>query len=291
LANFSQALIIQKSDSGELFLTKPMAITRSPVNQSGTSGNCQRNHNLASALIALLTFLLAACSSTKINDTAYAYFIAEDKLRPPPEKILVAPKNFGLPSKTYLEEYESYIDEVLIDRLESHGFKVVAGKDEFEAAWRRAERKYGKPFSVSESRLNENAFRRVMYHVFTEVGTNTNADAILFTDLLEQSVVFTGGTSRRARWHGVSRAPMTRGGNQLPVGFDWSQPVPGVSLRVTIYSVEGNLLFKSFGGLDVSRQVDTQKEQFTRRKDIFTSARNVQQGVAIALHPFIPVNP
>lgn len=275
--------------------TKTMAATRSPLNRPGISRTVQSNSRLtfarlSFALIAVLACLLMACSSTKMNDTAYPYFIAGDKLDPPPKKILVASKNFGLPSKTYLEEYEAYIDQVLIERLENHGFEIVVADDEFEAAWRRAERKYGSPFTASESRLNENAFRRIMYHIFSEIGTNTHADAILFTDLLEQNVVFAGGTSRRARWHGVSRAPTTRGGNQLPVEFNWSQPVPAVSLRVILYSIEGNLLFKSFGGLEVSRQLDTQKGRFTRRDDIFSSTKNVEQGVAIALHPFIPVN-
>ncbi len=246
-------------------------------------------HDFLPGLLAIaLTLLCSACGSISMNDTAYDYTLVKEKLNPPPKTLLLAPRNFGIPSKSYLKEYEPFIDGEVTRYLQKHGYNVVTS-DVFESAWRRAERKYGSPYNASESQINPQSFRQIVLQVFEEVREQTDAQAIVFTDLVEQMVVFTGSNSRRARWHGVSRQPKTRGGNQLSADFDWTQAVPAVSLRVIIYTPEADLVFKSFGGLEVSRQINTDKARFSRRSELFTSARNVQEGVAIALHPFVPL--
>lgn len=238
--------------------------------------------------LVIVSSLFYACGSTSINDTAYEYTYNLTESDTRPEKIFIAPINFGIPSKSYLQPYEQYIDNELQNYLEQAGFHIVESTV-FETAWRNAKRKYGSPYNASESKVNPKAFRQTMLYVLDEIKNKTDADAVLFTDLMEQMVVFTGANGRRAKWHGVSRLPKTVETNQTSADFNWAQPVPAISLRVIVYSTEGELLFKSFGGLEVARQLDATKGRFIRRKSLFTSDKNVAQGISIALHPFVPL--
>ena len=232
--------------------------------------------------------LLTGCASPGINETAYPYFLNEDLMAErAPRKIIVTNENFGSPSKKYLREYENQIDQVVIDKLKAAGY-AVESRQPFEAAWRRAVRKYGSPYDPYSLQINTMAFRRVIATVLNELKETTDVDALVFTDLLEQQIVFRSGNQRVAKWHGVSRKPRYTAGNTLSESFNWAEPVPAASLRVIIYTLEGELLFRSFGGLEVTRELNARKERFVRRDKLFSRSENVDQGVRAALQPLVP---
>ena len=117
-------------------------------------------------------------------------------------------------------------------------------------------------------------------------------DAIIFTDLLEQEVPFSGGLQHIARWHGVARKPTLQGpGDGVSTDFDWSRPAKAASLWVNIYDMELQRVFSSIGGLDMVEAIDTRSSsgRFVRRRSVLESERYLREGIELAFHPFIPM--
>ncbi len=241
--------------------------------------------------LLLASALLCACETTSFNDTAYPYVINSEKMATQAvDKIIIAHVNFGGPSKHYLRDYEKTIDKEVKAQLESGGY-TIASNALFRKAWRDAVRKYGDPFNPVTSQINPRAFKRVVYTAINTLKEQTDIKAVVFTDLIERQIAFGHHINRNAKWDGVSRKPKIKGaGTGISQGFDWSQTVPAASLSVTIYHVDGQRLFQSIGGLEVTRQLDPNKGgngRFVRRDKLFTSHSNVRQGVNFALHPFV----
>ncbi len=243
-------------------------------------------------LSLLLTgILLSACQTTSFNDTAYPFVINSEKMAEQPiDKVIIAHVNLGSPSKHYLNEYENKIDKEVIAQLEAGGYKIESNAL-FQKAWRDATRKYGEPYSPVTSQVNARAFQRVIYTAINTLKEQTDIKAVVFTDLIERQVSFGHHINRNTKWDGVSRKPKIKGaGTGISQGFDWSQTVPAASLSVTVYHVDGQRLFQSIGGLEVTRKLDPNKGgngRFVRRDKLFTSQANVRQGVNFALHPFV----
>lgn len=251
----------------------------------------QRTSNRICKLLLLtgIAVVVFACQSISYNETVFPYIIKDAEIaEQKPKRLILAHENFGSPSKKYLRKYENKIDNNVEERLQEAGYAIV-DNSEFQKAWREATRKYGSPYNTLTSQLNNAAFRRVISYTFNKMRETEKVDAIVFTDLLEQPVVYTGHSNRLAKWHGVSRRLRNKGNASIPTEFDWSQTVPAISLRTIIYAVDGSLLFKSIGGLEVSRQLDarTDKARFVRREKLFEQQSNVSQGVALSLHPFV----
>ncbi len=242
-------------------------------------------------MLLLTAILLCACQTTSFNDTSYPFVINNEKMAEQAvDKVIIAHVNLGSPSKHYLKNYEKTIDKEVIAQLESAGY-TIENNALFRKAWRDATRKYGEPFNPVTSQVNARAFQRVIYTAINTLKEQTDIKAVVFTDLIERQVAFGHHINRNAKWDGVSRKPKIKGaGTGISQGFDWSQTVPAASLSVTVYHVDGQRLFQSIGGLEVTRQLDPNKGgngRFVRRDKLFTSQTNVRQGVNFALHPFV----
>ena len=240
-------------------------------------------------LSALCVSFLFACQNMSLNDTLYPFSLNDEKIASSPiKKITVAHVNFGAPSKKYLHEEQGKIDNYVKKQLKDSGY-IIASNAIFKQAWRKAIRQYGQPYDRYTSQINQRAFIRVMYNVLHEIKKNSDIDAVVFTDLIERQVSFGNGSSRTARWDGVSRKAKIKGaGTGVSQGFDWMQTLPAVSILVTIYHVDGQRIFQSAGGIEITRMIDPHRGngRFVRRENIFSSPNHIRKGVALALHPF-----
>lgn len=246
---------------------------------------------LGKLVVVLAALCLSACQSGSFNETAYPYEINTEKLASEPvKKLVISNVNFGTPSKQYLKEHENKVDSRIKNTLESAGYQVE-DNEIFKSIWREAIRKYGEPYSPVTSQINTRAFQRVMYHTLSSIKEQSDIQAVVFTDLVERQVSFGGGINRAAKWDGVTRKPKLKGAaGGVSQGFDWSQTVPAISISVTIYHVDGQRLFQSIGGIEVTRQLDPNKGgngRFIRRKKLLTSQTHIREGVSFALHPFV----
>ena len=240
-------------------------------------------------LFMLCGVFLSACQNTQLNDTLYPFSLNNEKIASSPiNKVAVAHVNFGAPSKKYLRDEQGKIDNYVKKQLIDGGY-TVASNALFQQAWRKAIRQYGQPYDNYTSQINQRSFIRVMFSVLQEIKNNSDIDAIVFTDLIERQVSFSNGSNRTARWDGVSRKPKIKGaGTGVSQGFDWMQTVPAVSILVTIYHADGQRLFQSAGGIEITRMIDPHRGngRFVRRENIFNSPSHIRKGVALALHPF-----
>lgn len=250
-----------------------------------------------SGALILLTILLAAlsaCNSTpSYNATVFPYQINTELMENTKVKrVVIANINLGGPARKYLQELEPRIDKRVEQYLEEQGIEVSPQRL-FEQHWKTAVRAYGNPVDPTSGKVNQKTFALALISVRDQLRKSNNIDAIVFTELLEQEVAFSGGLKHLARWHGVSRKPTLQGpGDGVSADFNWNKPAKAVSLRVSIYDMDLQRLFISIGGLDTTEAIDSRSSsgRFVRRRSLLENESHIREGIELAFHPFIPMD-
>lgn len=240
---------------------------------------------IALTVVAALT----ACASSQPNLTAYEYQIKEEVRQH--KRVIIADVNFGKPSRLYLQKAEGRIDEYVKRQLKNAGYKIVSNAL-FKQAWGNAQRSHGNPYNASTGQLNERAFQLILRDTFADLKARDIADAIIFTDLIQREVQFSGGLKHVARWDGVSRKPSTQGpGDGVPTTFNWSAPVDAVSLWINMFDMDLQLQFQSAGGIQVTEAIDLKASnpKFVRRRTVLGNANQIQEAIDLSFHPLIPM--
>lgn len=239
-----------------------------------------------------IALLIGACSSTPSgdNNTAYPYEIDRDTiLQGDIKRVVIANVNLGGPSRRYLREAEPRIDKAVKEYLQDNGFTVLPTR-KFEQEWKTATRVYGNPYDPTSGRINQKTFTLILINVRDALQKREDVDAIIFTDIIERDIAFSGGLKHLARWDGVSRKPQLQGpGDGVSADFDWSKSAKGASLWVSIYDTELQRLFTSIGGLDSTQAIDTRSASgdYVRRRSILENDNHIEEGIKLAFHPFI----
>lgn len=245
-------------------------------------------------LAFLAVVLLAACASSGgYNPSVYPFEINRELLQQKaPKRLVIATANVsGEPTRFQLQKAAGRVDEKVKTYLEKHGYQIVPGYI-FENAWNQAIRTYGNMYDPTTGRVDPGTWRAVMVTTPKTLQESGAVDAIVFTDLIERDVAHDVGMDHLARWDGVTRKPsmVSAGAQGVPVGFNWGQSIKAASLVITIYSVNMEGLFSSHGGLDTLQAIDTKGEAtFVRRKNVLDSDGNIEEGIELAFHPFIPM--
>jgi len=239
----------------------------------------------------LLPLLLTACGSTATyNPTVFPYEIDQESLNNKSiKRVVIASINLGGQTRRYLQEHEVRIDKMVEAYLEENGISVIPQR-EFEQRWKTAVRVYGNPIDPTSGKVNQKTFVQILVSVRDGLMESNPVDAIVFTDIVEQEVAFSGGLKHLARWHGVTRKPTLQGpGDGVSADFDWNKPAKAASLWVSIYDMELQRLFTSIGGLDTTEAIDTRSTRgdFVRRRSILENDSHLREGIELAFHPFI----
>lgn len=240
----------------------------------------------------LLVFAVASCQSFKNNETTYRYTFKQKEFEALNiNRIVISHENLGKPSRHYMQADSAKIDKTIKKQLEEGGFDVV-DNSAFKSIWRGAVRKHGSPYDDQTGRVNKRALEAVLFDTLKAVREQNLADAVVFSDLIEREVLFTGRGQRQAKWDGVARSPRIKSASgQLSADFNWNQSVAAASLLLVLYDNQGQFLFKGAGGIDVTREIDPSSGggRFVRRKQIFSNQNNIDEGVSLALHPLVPL--
>ena len=242
-------------------------------------------------LTLLFSLLLVACGSTSsYNPTVFAYEINEERLQQQSiKRVIIAHVNLGGPTRSYLAEHEARLDRMVVVYLEENGMKVLPQR-EFEQRWKTAVRIYGNPTDPTTGKVNQKAFVQILVNVRDKLMESQDVDAIIFTDVIESEVAFSGGLKHLARWHGASRKPTLQGpGDGVSANFDWNKAAKAASLWVSVYDTELQRLFTSIGGLDTTEAIDTRSSsgRYVRRRSILENKSHLREGIELAFHPFI----
>lgn len=242
-------------------------------------------------ILIACTLLLASCASGPSGGGTLYQATLEPQLqdRTSFRNLLIAPINFGKPSRSYLVEHESHIDDTIARRLEDEGYHIMP-PDLFENAWREAVRNWGDPYDETTGRLNETAFQYALGEVFRSLSSTTEVNAVVFTNLEELQVYFSPTGSHVTHFLGVSRKPSSRGGEGVSVDFDWVQAVDAVGLYIYVFDLNGKRLFNGAGGIEVTETLDLKPStpRWVRQKKILDNDSYIDEGVELALHPWIP---
>lgn len=246
---------------------------------------------LVASLLIVCTTLISCAGSANSNPTTYPYsysdeFFSQNTIK----KVVISPVNMGVPAPSYLQKGDRKVKAMVKDFIASNNLEVLPDYH-FENAWKQAIRTYGDIYDPSTGKVNLKTWRSVMYTVGKKIEEDTDADAIIFADLIIHDGAHTAGSSHYARWYGVTRKPSTRGtGAGVPLDFHWTQAIDVASLQVSIFDTQNlKRIFTSIGGLDTLEAVDIRNPSagFTRRKNLLNNNGNIEEGIELAFHPFI----
>lgn len=243
-------------------------------------------------IILLITLaLIVSCSSTSsYNPTVFEYAFDQEKFNQQPlKKVVFATTPLGSPPPSYLKKSDRKIRAMVRNYLQDNGYSLLPNYH-FENAWKQANRTYGDVYDPTTGEIDMNAWRGAMITTGKIIREQTDAELIIFSDLLVHDVQHSNSMKHYARWYGVTRKPTLIGsGSGTPVDFDWSKPIKAASLMITIYDVELNQLFASRGGLDTLYALDIKRStpSFTRKKKLLSNESNLEEGIELAFHPFI----
>lgn len=255
------------------------------------------NQVLRMATLAICAALLNACASggnvsgSGFNPTTPKNAIDAEAIQAANiKRVVIADVNLGSPSRKYLQKREGDVDAIVAEAFERNGWEVVSPR-EFTQRWRNAVSMHGDPVDPTTGRVNSRTFSRIINTIKDQMMESSNIDALVFTDLLEKDVYFAQGVNRVARWDGVTRKPPTQGGGQgVSVNFNWSVPVAATTVRISIFNSDLERMFVGEGGIALNEAVDTRSGTgFVRRREILGNETHIREGVALALHPLMPM--
>ena len=243
--------------------------------------------------LAAITFIVACSGGATYNPSVFPFNLNEERMATKNVKtVVIAHVNLGIPSRSYLEKEAPRIDGLVSTYLKDKGYKVLSQR-EFTQHYNNASRAFGDPVDPTTGKVNMKTFSQIMQSVRDQMVEETNVDAFIFTDLVELEVSFSGGLKHLARWDGVSRKPSLQGpGSGVSGDFDWNMQAAVASLQISIYDTELQQLFSSRGGMDATDAIDTRssKGRYVRRRSILENENNVNEGIALAFHPFIEMD-
>ena len=245
------------------------------------------------ALLLILTALcLVACGSTPSGDgggTAYqATYDARLADKAQFGRLVIAPVNFGKPSRNYLAEHEARIDRMVAERLTAAGYEVLPS-ELFEQAWKEGVRNWGEPYNPTTGKLNETVFQYVLGETVKALAAEGRVQAIVFTNLEELQVYFSPSGNHQAHFLGVTRRPSSRGGEGVPADFDWVQGVDAVGLYVNVFDLKLQRLFNGAGGIEVTEYLNLKPStpRWTREKTVLNNDSFIREGLDLALKPWL----
>lgn len=241
-----------------------------------------------------VTLFIASCGANgAYNPTTYKYYLDKEALsKTPLKRLILAEVNAsGLPTRSYLRDGSAKMAGMTKSYLKSNGYTIVPYYH-FENAWNKAILTYGEFYDPTTGRVNQRGWQQVMASTLEQLRKRGDIDGVVFADIIEHEIQHSPSQQHYARWYGVTRKPSTQGtGSGVPVDFNWTQSIKGASLVVTVYDINGKPLFSSRGGLETLQAVDLRNSNggFVRRKSLLKNTSQMEEGMEIAFHPFIPM--
>lgn len=243
-------------------------------------------------LLILTTLCLVACGSTPSGDGGGTAYQATYDTRLADKsqfgRVVIAPVNFGKPSRNYLAEHEARIDRMVAQRLAEAGYEVLPS-ELFETAWKEGVRNWGEPYNPGTGKLNDTVFQYVLSETVKALAAEGRVQAIVFTNLEELQVYFSPSGNHQAHFLGVTRRPSSRGGDGVSADFDWVQGVDAVGLYVNVFDLKLQRLYNGAGGIEVTEYLNLKPStpRWTREKTVLDNESFINEGLDLALKPWL----
>lgn len=205
---------------------------------------------------------------------------------------MIAPINFGVPSRLYLQSHKQTTDQYVMQYLKKHHVHVYSNKP-FEQLWHNAEAEFGLLFNRTTGKntlAHQQAFTKTLQTLFDN---NPRLDAIVFTDLIEVPLSYQQSLQRKAEWHGVERRIKIEGigegtGMSFTLEQGADQEIDALSLMITVIDRQQQMIFQSIGGIQIAQALvaGNKGSSLNRRRDLLNSKKEITHAIKIAFHPF-----
>lgn len=242
------------------------------------------------AQAVLFAGFLCGCAETAPH-TRYPYFLAAGERGPSqPTSFLVAPLDLGRSVPEPLAQGLPVLFEEILAYLRARGHPVVALDDrEFAALWSASSLRVG-GLSVGTAELLRERFGLAVRELLSQLERRGlgSFDALLIPNLAFRNVEFEG---TGAEWDGVYRRLPLRNRPRRFMVDHVAGATTALSLRLRVYSRDGEKRFESYGGLALAYQVDLEAggSRPELRADALLDQRQLREGIALAFHPFLPL--
>jgi hypothetical protein len=241
------------------------------------------------AVILFFTLHFVACSFNDYNSSVYPYQFNADLANKPMKTVMILPINFYKPSRHYLQKYEALVDDSVQKYLKAADYTILSNRS-FQSLWQKSHIDYGNTFNPSTGELTS-AFKPALKHTLEQLfKQHPSLDAVIFTDLIEQPLQYSNASKKSAQWNGVVRKVKIEGvGEDVTEEFDWKKVVDGISISIHVLNREQELMQHSIGGIQIAQSIklNNKKAKFGRRHDLLAKEKEIDEGIALAFHPWI----
>jgi hypothetical protein len=220
---------------------------------------------------------LGGCVATAVPYYRFHYD-RESATRLAPRRLLVRPAI--LPPN--LDVSTRLVDDEIVRHLKSHGFAVVdwsaaGAQTHWDAAF--ADRNLFDPrtgaYLSDEARQGYRAFLQGLQ----QAGV---CDAVVEPSIVARTARLSGVVGV---WDGNRERIRDWRGDEVT----WNGTASALSLRILVSALDGTLLFRSHGGIDLVDEYVPRRGSAKpqRRADLLATEADVRHAVAVAFHPFI----
>lgn len=232
---------------------------------------------------ALLAAALSGCSLGPLHP----YELKEGVDPAATQGVYLAPINATSRLDETLLEGAERVHEQIREYLEGKDIEVVTGPlYDFHQAWRGSFRgvELSPPEPERRRRGRSDSLpappAEAMRELFASLGGPEAFDTLVVPDLMIRPARLSGV---RAHWDGVHRK------QESSRSVPWRGETNALSLRVRLFRSDGEMIFEGIGGLDMLFRFNFEKARAEPVDDILGEPEHIEEGVAVAFHPFLAI--
>ncbi len=251
------------------------------------AGRSVRSQFQCLASIAVLVICSWACAPAPSFPYAHG---TDSKGNPAPQHFLVLPLNLAVPVPEGLEGSTDDIFSAIAGYLRHRGNSIetispTAAREKWRSSIAEVEA------SGAPKRDFETAMR-----VFIERDRKSRSfDAVIVPSLVLRETEI---RKRQVKWDGVIRrytvVNLSDEAKKKKISDAISPEFSGVSLHVTVFNSDGELIFQAYGGLDLAHDLDmddaerTMRARLTFKSKLLKNGKYLREGIALAFDPYLP---
>lgn len=232
----------------------------------------------------LLPLLLTACAAS-VPSLPQDNLVVPGFRQPQTASLIVL-----LPVEVEAEELRlasPMLMHALHQRLVGAGYQVVAlDQGSFDAIWAQELEVVGGIYDPNTGALRQRELLLALGRLAQRVSADTHAAMLVRPQLVLRGAEIAGmsavwdGQQRRVAVFGAGGDTVTHKGSTL-----------GLSVGLDMFAADGELVMRTHGGIALPFRVNVQSGKNEVRSDLFANDKDVADGVAIALAPFLKNDP
>jgi hypothetical protein len=231
---------------------------------------------------ALLLLSLLSCS---IYHTYYRYTFTLPDNQPFPKKVCIAPLNLLEGAEDSSIIHSSPLHRQIVGYFERNKIDVVQDTT-LKAKWHECVIKSGGMYDPISGKVNPSIFAKTLLTFIVDVSREDSVEAIIFPAVVSTTAYL---YDQFAYWDGVCREIIFNVAFQNVSTYNFSGTDAGLSLKALIFTPQGDLIFKSLGGIELANEIvnNHNGKKSVLRNDLLRHFDWNDEAIQIAFHPFI----